>query len=417
MPDPLPEIADGGRAQAMEAPSVTTVVLNYDSPPDTMMACLESLANQTYANHRILLVDNASPLDILPAVAERFPEVEILRLAKNHGFSGGINRGVAHARGDFIFLLNFDTTVEPACIEEMVAVAVTDNGIAGVAPKMMLAGEQQVFDSLGIALADNGDAFNRGIGQPDIGQYDSSEKVFGACFGAALVRRMAFDAGQVGALDESYFMYYEDVDWCFRANLAGWSFITAPAAVVHHAHSASVRARDDSFKYKQIQLNLMRTVTRDYEGSRAFRLALGRLRTHAGNVLGRGPSDRAAGLAIIGRYLAALPGLLASRRSIQHRRCVPDADFLGLSRGERPYFDPAAYRPLYGLDAMAAAYRRLYTLTGDDEANRIRQTLEALMAGGQQEPGEAAAALEDLLDGQPEPALAFAAKMAAGTVA
>ena len=399
--------------ESVAAPAVATIILNYNSPWETMDKCLASLAAQTYARHEIILVDNASTHDILDRVAAQYPGVRQLRLEKNLGFSGGINRGVAAAAdADFVCLLNFDTFVEPDFIEQMVAVASAGDRIAGVAPKMMLAGLSRIFDSVGTSLGDNAGAFNLGIGQPDIGQYDASERVFGSCFGATLLRRSAFADDSVGQLDDSYFMYFEDVDWCFRANLLGWEFRTAPAAVVHHEHSASVKGRKYNFKYKLIELNLLRTVVKNYQRRQAVMISYRRLKVHLRNALLNGAGSRATSLAIAAGFLADLPRLLPQRWEIQRRRQVKDQEILKLSFTELPYYDPTRYQPFYSLDALMAAYRRLHVLTGSQKAYRIWKELEMIAFSKLKfEPEILERRLRDLLAGQPEHVLEFASRL------
>lgn len=365
-------------ALAGGGPSVCTIVLNYNASQEQMLRCLDSLAAQTYENHRVLLVDNASTTDILGTVADRHPEIEILGLDRNRGFSGGVNRGIAHAGSDYVFLLNFDTIVAPTTVAELVRVAVAADDVVGVAPKILFADHPHVFDSVGICMGEDAGAFNQGIGQPDIGQYDATEQVFGACFGAALIRRDAFDADRVGPLDEDYFMYFEDVDWCFRAGLLGYRFLTAPAAVVYHEHSASTRDRSYVFKYRLIHLNLLRTVLKNYQRRLALKITARRLRSHLRSGLSPRSPWRAGSLAVVGGFFRELPGMVTGRQRVQRRRRVADAEVLKLAYGELPYYDPTAYEPLYTLDNLIAAYRRLNTLTGSQEALDIWKGLEAL---------------------------------------
>jgi GT2 family glycosyltransferase len=383
-----------------------------------MSKCLDSLGRQTYGSHRVLLVDNASSKDILPEIAHAYPLVEILRLDQNHGFSGGINRGVAATGADYICVLNFDTVVEPDFISEMVKVIETDADMVGVAPKMLISDRPHIFDSIGIAMAGNAGAFNQAIGQPDIGQYDFSERVFGACFGAALLRREAFDPAQVGPLDETYFMYFEDVDWCFRANLTGRKFYTAPRAVVYHEHSSSVKDKGYQFKYKLIEKNLLRTVVKNYQRRQAVKIAATRLYSHLRAALPRGASHNAgsatASLSIIIGFLLDLPSLLPRRWEIQRRRVVRDYDLMMLACGEAPYYDPIGYRPFYTLGTLIAAYDRLYSYTGEEEAYRIKLGLEAMNRSKLKlEPDLLKKRLEDLLAGQPQHVLDFATEIVA----
>lgn len=405
-------------ASAVAQRSVCTILLNYNASIEMMSKCLDSLGRQTYGNHHVLLVDNASSKDILLEIARSYPMVEILRLDQNHGFSGGINRGVAATDADYVCVLNFDTVVDPDFISEMVEVIETDADIMGVAPKMLISDRPHIFDSIGIAMAGNAGAFNLAIGQPDIGQYDFSERVFGACFGAALLRREAFDPSQVGSLDETYFMYFEDVDWCFRANLLGWKFYTAPRAVVYHEHSTSVKDKGYQFKYKLIEMNLLRTVVKNYQRRLAVRIAATRLKSHLRSALRRhSPQsvvNTSVSLAIITGFLLDLPNLLPRRWEIQRRRVVPDYDLLVLAHGEAPYYDPVGYRPFYSLDTLIAAYDRLYSFTGEEEAYRIKLGLEGMNRSKLRlEPDLLNKRLEDLLAGQPQHVLDFATEIVA----
>src|ERR1700720_2970238 len=87
-------------------------------------------------------------------------------------------------------------------------------------------------------LSWRGGGRRRGHGEPDSGQYDRAEEVFGACGGAAIYRRAALAA--VGGFDEGYFAYYEDIDWAFRAQLAGLRCRYVPTAVLYHRGSATL---------------------------------------------------------------------------------------------------------------------------------------------------------------------------------
>jgi len=398
--------------------SVCTILLNYNASIEMMSKCLDSLENQTYENHEVLLVDNASNKDILPQVAREYPRVKILRLDRNYGFSGGINRGVAATDAEYVCVLNFDTVVEPDFISELVMAIDKDADIVGVAPKMLISDKRHIFDSVGIAMADNAGAFNLAIGQPDIGQYDFSERVFGACFGAALLRREAFDPSQVGLLDETYFMYFEDVDWCFRANLLGWKFYTAPRAVVYHEHSTSVKDKGYQFKYKLIELNLLRTVVKNYQRRQAVKITAKRIRSHLQAVISRRRAqsvvDASVNLAIIFGFFLDLPNLLQRRWEIQRRRTVRDYELLVLAIGETPCYNPVEYRPFYTLDTLIVAFNRLSTYTGDEDVYRITRGLDAINRSKLKlEPALMEKRLGELLAGQPRHVLDFAAEIVA----
>ncbi len=353
------------------ATDVTAIVLNYGAEYDVLERCLGSLARQSRPVETIL-VDNGSARnrDALDALQHTFPGVRQLRLDKNYGFSGGINRGIAEVRTPYVFVLNNDTEVAGNAVEEMHRVLATaETDIVGVAPKLVFDDDPEVFDAVGNLVTATGVAFNMGIGQIDIGQYDRVERTFGACFAAALIRTGAFATGRVGPLDESFFMYYEDIDWCFRANVLGYGFLTAPGAVVRHRHSYTSRLLDYSFKYRLIERNFIRTVLKNFERGHAVRAATRRSLVQLRNAV-RGIYPKHSLLVIL-ETLVGLPRLLRARAAIQGRRRAPDDAVTGFSRGERSCYDATRYAPERSLTTIEAMYRRKYLVTGDERYREI----------------------------------------------
>lgn len=366
---------DGGRPSS----DVTAIVLNYGAPHSVLRKCVASLLTQTYPVE-VLVVDNASPRnrEALDALEAEFPSVRILRLDRNYGFAGGMNRGVGAAGSEFVLLLNNDVVLAPEAVTEMLRVIDLEEDVIGVAPKILLEQAPGFIDAIGNLIDPQGAAFNMGIGQLDIGQYDRVERTFGACFAAALLRRKAFRPGLVGPLDERFFMYYEDVDWCFRAGVLGFKFLTAPAAVVYHAHSLSTRDLDYSFKYRLIMRNFLWTVVRNFSWRRARRAYLRGVLGRARNVI-RGPY-RWASLVALAESILWLPVYLGARRHVQCRRRTEDQELFDFSHGERPFFDPVTYTPQRRLEVLEAMYRRLSLLTGEERHRRIAEVAAALAA-------------------------------------
>lgn len=358
-------------------PLITAVVLHYNADPGMLGRCLASLRAQTYPHLDLLLVDNGSVDGSLDPVAAAYPEVRILRLGRNLGFSGGMNRGVEAATGDFVLLLNFDVELSPDCVAELLKVIARDERIVAVAPKTLFLHDPHVIDNVGTLLQPGGAAFNQGIGQLDIGQYDVSERVFGVCFAAALFRRSAFADEAVGSLDDSFFMYFEDVDWCFRANMLGYQCYTAPTAVVRHVHSASVRHLDYSFKYHLIERNLLRTVIKNFARRSAARVVARRTLHHARSVIRRRGYWRTSARVLVD-CLVDLVRLIQVRRALQRRRRVPDSEIFKYSFGEESYYNPVTYTPLYVLDTLEAMYRRKFLVHGDARSEEIFRYLREL---------------------------------------
>lgn len=389
---------------------MSVLILNYNASSDALKRCVASVdASDSPDLLEIVIAENGSTehADSPGAVAAEFERVRVVDLGHNWGFSGGINRGLAACTGEWIFVLNNDTEVDPHAISACVEVLVAQGPeCMAVAPKLLFLDDKHLFDAVGNAVDGAGAAFNVGIGQLDIGQYDRVERCFGPCFAAGLFRREAFDDDHVGPLDETYFMYYEDVDWNWRANNLGYTFVTAPEARVYHVHSAASRHLDYSFKYKHIERNLLATVVKNFEGRRAVRIVGRRYVAHARNIVKRRYAK--ASWQIIVESLRRMPDTLEKRRALRQRRVRGDVEVLRLAHGEIPYFDPANYAPQYSFANLAAMYRRKALVTGETRWLEVGAVAAALEASRLRfEPGFIEGRLLPLLDGEPDHILEF----------
>jgi GT2 family glycosyltransferase len=349
---------------------VDCILVNYRSPWRMIDDCLESIvAGQDETGCRVILVDNASGDDIPQRVRSRYPQARVMESDENLGFAAAVNIGLRSASSPYVLMLNTDAVLTPGALTAMVhALEAAGESCAGVAPKMMSSAHSGLIDAVGIVVPPTGDPFNRGIGQCDLGQYDISEEVAGACFGAALLRR-SMEPEKVGPLYEGYFLYFEDSDWCVRAVSRGYRFITVPEAVVMHQHSGVTRHESLEFKYYLIELNTLKMVTRNFQSvGYAGRIVASRcLRLLARTFIRR--RFISANLRVIAAYLTALPRLLKERRRLQSDRMVPDSVIFHMAEGEEAFFDTVAYSPDRCLDSLISSYRRLLGM-GDDEHKR-----------------------------------------------
>jgi len=223
---------------------ISVVITNYNGRrylPD----CLSSLELQTYRDFETILVDNASTDGSVEFVEENYPMVRIIRNRENLGFAGGTNAGIRAARGEYILTLNNDTRADPHFMERLRSAMDADPGTGMCAAKMLF--PDGTINSTGICISRSGAAWDRGMYEPDRGQYDHLEEVFGPCAGAALYRREMLD--EVGLFDEDFFLYMEDVDLAFRARLAGWSCRYVPEAKVYHHHGGTAGVGTDLAVY------------------------------------------------------------------------------------------------------------------------------------------------------------------------
>ncbi len=196
--------------------------------------CLTTLAAQTRPAH-LLLIDNASTDNTAALVHAIFPDVEILRLEENLGYAGGNNAAMRHALAhgaQALLLLNNDTRLAPNALEELSAALDAHPEAAAVGPMVYTWEGWETISSAGGRIEwARADGVNMGAGEVDRGQYGPRPVDFlNGC--ALLVRASAI--AQVGLLDERYFMYWEETDWCTRMRKAGWQLWFAPSARLQH---------------------------------------------------------------------------------------------------------------------------------------------------------------------------------------
>jgi GT2 family glycosyltransferase len=290
--------------------------------------CLDSLVNQSYRDVEVIVADGASTDDTSALLNRVYPNVRLLRLRRNAGFTGNVNAGLRAARGDILCLLNNDAQADADWIAACVETLASQPEIGSVATKVLFA-DRATVNSAGDLFCRDGTARQRGAGQPDGPDWDRTDLVFGAMGGAAAYRRTML--ADVGLLDEEFFMYLEDVDLAFRAQLRGWPCLYQPLARVYHLGGATGGGKLASFYNGR---NLIRLLAKDLPSSLAPRMLPAILRfqgRRAREALGawRGSAARAT---LRGQLvgLAGLPRHLAARPPVQRRRRVSDATLYSL---------------------------------------------------------------------------------------
>jgi hypothetical protein len=210
------------------------IVLTYNGL-DLTLDCIRSLDRQTGAVFDVLIVDNASPDGTAEALRRERPDLQVLQAGSNLGYAGGNNLGLRHAiragAGPFM-LLNNDTLLEPDCIRTLLATLDRKPGIGILGPMVYTWGEGNTISSAGGRIDwRHADAINVGAGEPDEGQYGPRSVDFvNGC--SLLITRQAVE--KAGLLDENYFMYWEETDWCMRVRQAGFDVRFEPGARLRH---------------------------------------------------------------------------------------------------------------------------------------------------------------------------------------
>ena len=240
------------------------VVVTYNSSGH-IDACLGALARHPpRLTHEVIVVDNASPDGTATAVRQRWPAVRVIDAGANLGFARACNLGIRHSSGDLIMLLNPDTETRPGAIDALAGALETNAAAAAAGPRLVdLHGRSEL--SFGAMMGPLAELRQKTLvigsrsGLPGIrGWVDRLTRrsrevdwVSGACL---MVRRA--DAEAVGLLDERYFMYAEDVDFCAAIRARGRKVLFTPTAEVVHARGRSVASLPEATQaaYRRSQL-------------------------------------------------------------------------------------------------------------------------------------------------------------------
>ena len=220
----------------MKLPPVTLVILNYNGIR-YIKNCLDSVLATDYPNFKITVIDNASTDGSAEFIEENYPEIKLMKFQKNYGFAKAYNLALKSINSKYMALLNNDIEVEPDWLEKLVLHMEKDEKAAAANPKMLFIQDRKRINAAGGCCDIYGVGWNRGNGEIDRGQYDKVEEVFYANGAAMLIREKAWK--EVGPFDERYFLYGEDLDWCWRARLKGYKILYVPEAKIYHYWRAS----------------------------------------------------------------------------------------------------------------------------------------------------------------------------------
>ena len=230
---------------SQQQPSVSLIVLNWNGQP-YLHGCITSLLRQNYPEVEFIVVDNGSTDGSVAYVRGTFPGVEVIETGRNLGFSGGMNVGIAVASGDIVILLNNDIIVEADWLIRLVECMQSDQRIGIAGSKIFFADGKTLQHAGGYLTYPLGLPQHHGYREEDCGAYDTAMDADYVTGAALAIRRSLIDA--IGALDPGFFpIYYEDVDFCYRAREAGWRVVYAPESRLIHLESATMIR--DSYAY------------------------------------------------------------------------------------------------------------------------------------------------------------------------
>ena len=248
---------------------LSIITINYNGLEDTC-ELIESLPLED-KSIEVIVVDNASKENEATIIANRYPQVKVIRSEKNLGFAGGNNLGIKAALGRYLFFINNDTILrhQTSDIRHLVSRLETDDKIGMVCPKIRFAWGDKPIQFAGYTPLSHYTMRNSsiGFGESDKGQYDIAHPTPYAHGAAMMVKREVLE--KVGLMPECYFLYYEELDWSMMFTRTGYSIWYEPACTIYHKESKAT-GQNSPLKTYYLTRNRLVFVKRNIQGLQRY---------------------------------------------------------------------------------------------------------------------------------------------------
>ncbi len=313
--------------------SVVSVVIPNWNGRKYLPVILKSLRRQTFRDFEIIITDNGSTDDSVDYLRKHWPEATLIEIGRNTGFTGGSNRGIEAATGEFVALLNNDLELQHDWLEVAVKTLRRYPRAGSTGGKLLNYYKRNAFDGAGEVVSWYGEFLKRGDSAKDTGQYDTAEWLFGVNAAAIMYRKKMLD--EIGLFDELLFTVAEDTDLDFRAQLAGYRARYEPRLVAYHMVSSSSKTDPGAFFRYYVHRNRCLVILKDYPLRQLFTKApqvwFFSAKTLAGAIRDGWTLTL---LKAWGNVVLCVPIVLFKRWKVQRRRTV-SLDYLdGIVSGE-----------------------------------------------------------------------------------
>lgn len=226
-------------------PKVSIIIVNFNGKK-WLKNCFDSISHLKYKNYEIICVDNNSSDDSIEYITQNYPQILLIKNDINSGFTGGNNLGFENSSGDYIWMLNNDTTVEPNSLGLMVDYMEKNLYIGSLQSKLILMNDPNKLDVCGAYWTDSTLLYHYGyygdVGTP---KYNIPIPFFSNKGASMMLRTSVLKI--VGFLDNDFWCYYEETDLCNRIWLAGYECWYLPSAVVYHAGGGTSLSMPNDF--------------------------------------------------------------------------------------------------------------------------------------------------------------------------
>lgn len=311
-------------------PLVSIIILNYNGK-NHLDNCLATLNKENYPAKEIIVFDNGSSDGSGDLVKRKYPHVKLFLSKTDLGFCGGNNLAYTKSHGKYVLLLNNDTVVTKNFLYPLVEALEKNTQIGIVQPKIVFLLSKRLQSGAAF-FTQTGFLYYFGYGQnPSLAKYNLPIRMYSANGSCMLIRRSVID--KVGLFDESFFSYFEETDFCHRAQLAGYEIYYEPRGMIFHIGSVD----NKQHKRAEIQYNSFRNKITSYLKNLEIRTILTVLPIHFSFIfvsfltyLLLGKPDVSLAIANALFYnLRSLPNILTKRRTIQTKmRSLKDKEFL-----------------------------------------------------------------------------------------
>ncbi len=241
---------------------LSIITINYNGLKDTC----ELIDSIPFNNDmEVIVVDNASKEDEASIIADRYPQVKVIRSPHNLGFAGGNNLGIKEAKGKYILLINNDTYFKEYNIAPLIERLESSDKIAIVCPKLLFAWGNNPIQFAGYTPLSPITVRNQaiGFGEEDNGQYETAHSTPYTHGAAMLIKHEAIS--KVGLMPECFFLYYEEIDWSMMFARTGYEIWYDPACTVYHKESQTT-GQNSPLRTYYITRNRLLLVKRNYKG-------------------------------------------------------------------------------------------------------------------------------------------------------
>jgi len=243
------------------APGVAVVILNWNGK-HFLQRFLPSVLSAAASSYEVIIADNGSTDDSVDWLQQNHPAVRVILLGQNFGFAKGYNEALKLVTADYYVLLNSDVAVRAGWTEPIIALMESDKAIAACQPKLLMEDNHNMFEYAGAAggwIDAFGYPFARGrvfdVCEEDNGQYNDAADVFWASGAAMFVRSTAYHA--CAGLDEYFCAHMEEIDLCWRLQLAGYRIMVCPASEVYHVGGGTLPKGNSRKVYLNFRNNLI----------------------------------------------------------------------------------------------------------------------------------------------------------------